>query len=178
MCSRNRSSPVIAPPSVVATIFLRTPSTFPSKSLTFLRIGSPSGNAAVLWASAFRNATIRSNSALSSPNSAWTFIAASNCALRSASLNFARRSKPTVNFVSETFPPFVRRTVYTPGTRRGPRVPAKAICAAGGTRGGFARIAQVTRFRPGRLLAGNSSTTRPEESSTSSFNFPNRWRSR
>ena len=166
----------MAPPSVVATIFLRTASTFPSKSEMFLRSGSSSGNPATagLCASALRKSRIRSISALSSPNNARTFIAASNCALRSASLNFARRSRPTVNFVSEIFPALVRRNVYTPGTRRGPLVPDCAICAAGGTRGGFARIGQVTRLRPGRLLAGNSLRTRPDSSRISSFNFPKR----
>jgi len=49
---------------------------------------------------------------------------------------------------------------------------------SGGTRGGFARMVHITRFNPGRLLAGNSSTTWPDESKTSSFIFPNKCRSR
>ena len=48
------------------------------------------GKAPLVFARASRTNDIRSINALSSSNNARTFMAASNCALRSASLNFAR----------------------------------------------------------------------------------------
>ena len=135
-----RSSPVIAPPSVVATIFFLISSSLPWRSRSFFAIGSLSGTVCSLSSSASRTASMWSTSVLMSPNSACAFIIASKCALRSAAVNGARRSSPITSLVSLTSLPRVSRTVYVPGTTRGPCDDPNATCAARGTRGGLTRI--------------------------------------
>jgi len=62
--------------------------------------------------------------------------------------------------ICSTCEPVVRRTVYVPGSTRGP-ADAPAAAAAVGTRGGVSRIDQMTRLIPLRLPGGGVSMTRP-----------------
>ena len=116
-----RCSPVIAPPSVVATISFFTSASFASTVASFACKGSesrrphapaPRGHRGRLRCDR-RACSCRRTRRLPSR-------IASKCALRSAALYGARRSRPIATFVSITSLPRVRRSVYVPGTTRGP----------------------------------------------------------
>ena len=136
-CSRMRSSPVIAPPSLVATIFLRASSSLSRERRELRGERVAVGQALRRARAAPRAPSIRSTSALISPNSACTRIAASNCSLRSAT-RVRRAPIEADRRASSRRPraPLVSRTrVACPGRTRGPCAAPNASCAARGTRG-------------------------------------------
>src|SRR5689334_24886305 len=94
-------------------------------------------------------------------------MARSNCALRSSGVNVARGSMAICSGEVNTFLSLVSRTVYVPGSTRGPRLAPNEADAAGGTVGALMRIDHVTRDSPRRLLVGIVPTTLPAASVTS-----------
>src|SRR5262249_31177946 len=158
MNSRRRSSPVIIPPSFVATILPRSVSALWARAWRRLASGSVPSFAArsLAWS---RRATIASTADVMRFSMADSRVTSSNGALRSSTVYVARGSSATSSDVESTSSPFVMRTVYFPGGTRGPKAAPKSALAAGGTRGGGSRIDHSARLRPRRLLLGTVSTT-------------------
>ena len=137
-----RSSPVMAPPSLVATIFfsrlleLRAPR---------LRASPPARRRRRAPCARSSSAAARRRRCGRRARSSRRTARARASRRRTApcgppSLYGARRSRPTSSFVSMTSLPLVSRTVYVPGSTRGPCDALNATCAARGTRGGLTCI--------------------------------------
>ena len=79
-----RSSPVIAPPSLVATIFCLTLSSFSTSWRRPFATGSAADDVCARAEALARASSIRSTRALMSSNSPCARMTASNCSVRSA----------------------------------------------------------------------------------------------
>ena len=176
--SRSRSSPVIIPPSFVATIFLRSASTAADAARSRFVTASEAGNLPARSSSAWRTPFMRSTANVMSPSVPLIFSARSSDACRSACVWVPRGSGTSTSCVVNVAVSLVSLIVYVPGRTRGPNAAPNAALAAGGTRGGASRIDHVARFKPRRLLVGIVPTSFPLASYTSSFMSPKMCRRR
>ena len=95
--SRRRSSPVIIPPSFVATIFLRIVSAEDDASRSRCANASPAGSFEARSSSADRTAFMRSTANDMSPSIATNLLARVNCACRSAIVCVSRGSETSAS---------------------------------------------------------------------------------
>src|SRR5205814_795266 len=141
----------MAPPSLVATICLRTSAIFSRRPWSLAERASPRPTCFCRASAAFCADSTRSTSVLMSAKSLYISLTASSCCSRAARSYGARRSRATSILVVTTISPLVSRTVYVPGRTRGPCEALNATCAARGTLGGLSSIDQVPRAIPRRL---------------------------